>query len=189
MCFDISLLFRNKPLFVQLSTNKFGRLLTAHQHTAKDRPHAETTTHPIGSHTRNEQSRIDFLRIFYGCRLTQLDIQRTFADHAPSRSIQLDIVFASHHACDFTVVAGSFQDSLGHDCQRVHMHTFADNRSPVYHHSGYSIVMEHYIFYGIAVENSRTGFRRTIDQSRGRVYGIHRFRHPYNLHPTHARSA
>lgn len=92
MCFDISLLFRNKPLFVQLSTNKFGRLLTAHQHTAKDRPHAETTTHPIGSHTRNEQSRIDFLRIFYGCRLTQLDIQRTFADHAPSRSIQLDIV-------------------------------------------------------------------------------------------------
>ena len=70
MCFDISLLFGNKPLFVQLSTNKFGRLLTAHQHTAKDRPHAETTTHPIGSHTRNEQSRIDFLRIFYGCRLT-----------------------------------------------------------------------------------------------------------------------
>ena len=65
MCFDISLLFGNKPLFVQLSTNKFGRLLTAHQHTAKDRPHAETTTHPIGSHTRNEQSRIDFLRIFY----------------------------------------------------------------------------------------------------------------------------
>ena len=60
MCFDISLLFGNKPLFVQLSTNKFGRLLTAHQHTAKDRPHAETTTHPIGSHTRNEQSRIDF---------------------------------------------------------------------------------------------------------------------------------
>ena len=53
------------------------------------------------------------------------------------------------------------------------MHTFADNRSPVYHHSGYGIVMEHYIFYGIAVENSRTGFRRTIDQSRGRVYGIH----------------
>ena len=90
MCFDISLLFGNKPLFVQLSTNKFGRLLTAHQHTAKDRPHAETTTHPIGSHTRNEQSRIDFLRIFYGCRLTQLDIQRTFADPAPSRSIQLD---------------------------------------------------------------------------------------------------
>jgi hypothetical protein len=44
MCFDISLLFGNKPLFVQLSTNKFGRLLTAHQHTAKDRPHAETTT-------------------------------------------------------------------------------------------------------------------------------------------------
>ena len=112
MCFDISLLFGNKPLFVQLSTNKFGRLLTAHQHTAKDRPHAETTTHPIGSHTRNEQSRIDFLRIFYGCRLTQLDIQRTFADHAPSRSIQLDIVLASNHACDFTVVAGSFQDSL-----------------------------------------------------------------------------
>ena len=67
MCFDISLLFGNKPLFVQLSTNKFGRLLTAHQHTAKDRPHAETTTYPIGSHTRNEQSRIDFLRIFYGC--------------------------------------------------------------------------------------------------------------------------
>ena len=111
MCFDISLLFRNKPLFVQLSTNKFGRLLSAHQHTAKDRPHAETTTHPIGSHTRNEQSRIDFLRIFYGCRLTQLDIQRTFADHAPSRSIQLDIVLASNHACDFTaldmIVSGS----------------------------------------------------------------------------------
>ena len=25
MCFDISLLLGNKPLFVQLSTNKFGR--------------------------------------------------------------------------------------------------------------------------------------------------------------------
>ena len=100
MCFDISLLLGNKPLFVQLSTNKFGRLLSAHQHTTKDRPHAETTTHPIGSHTRNEQSRIDFLRIFYGCRLTQLDIQRT------TRAISQSWPVPSRTALDM-IVSGS----------------------------------------------------------------------------------
>ena len=53
------------------------------------------------------------------------------------------------------------------------MHPLADNRSPVHNYTGYGIVMEHHVFYGIAVENSRTGFRRTIDQSRGCVHGIH----------------
>ena len=49
MCFDISLLFGNKPLFVQLSTNKFGRLLTAHQHTAKDRPMRKLPLTPLAA--------------------------------------------------------------------------------------------------------------------------------------------
>ena len=35
------------------------------------------------------------------------------------------------------------------------MHTFADHRSPVHNHTGYGIVMEHNVFYGIAVENTK----------------------------------
>ena len=59
------------------------------------------------------------------------------------------------------------------DVQRVHVHTFAQYRSPVYHYSAYRIILEDNIFYGIAVEYGGSGMYGMIKQCRGTLYRVH----------------
>jgi len=53
------------------------------------------------------------------------------------------------------------------------MHSLPQHWSPVYNHSAYSIVLEDYIFYRVAVENCCTGMNGFIKQCRCALHRIH----------------
>ena len=80
----------------------------------------------------------------------------------------------------------TFQDSLCHDRQRIHVHPLTDYRSPVHYHTSYGIVMKHHVLYRIAVKDRSARLRRLINQSGSGMYRIHDIRAVSTLLITYA---
>ena len=70
-------------------------------------------------------------------------------------------------------MASTVDYAFSHNVQRINVQTFTKYRSPVYNNAAYDIVLEHYVFNGITVEDCCSGMHSLIKQCRRTLNRVH----------------